>query len=168
MDVAKLKDGGGICIGDSLDGLDEEDNKETKDKAKDKAKDPLSPSKLSPMQMPPPSLSLATSISTLLIPDVPWTYLSMDFILSLPRSRKSRDSIFVIVDRFSKMAHFIPCHKSDDIVHITDLFFREVVHLHGVPRTIVSDRDVKLLSLFWHMLWGKLGSKFLFSTTCHP
>jgi transposase InsO family protein len=97
------------------------------------------------------------------VPCVTWEEISMDFVLGLSRTQKGRDSIFGVVDQFSKTAHFIPCHKIDDAAHIADLFFRDIV-----PNTIVSDRDTKFLSHFWRFLWAKLGTKLLFSTTCHP
>jgi len=84
----------------------------------------------------------------------------------MPRSKWSGDSIFIVVDRFSKMSHFIPCHKIDDATNIANLFFREIIQLLEVPMSIVFYRDVKFLSYFWKVLWGKLGTKLLFSTTC--
>ncbi|RDX91633.1 hypothetical protein CR513_26355, partial [Mucuna pruriens] len=82
------------------------------------------------------------------IPTISWIDISMDFILDLLRSKGGIDSIFVVVDRFFKMAHFIPCPKNDDTSHVANIFFKEVVRIHGLPRTIILDRDTKFLGVF--------------------
>ena len=92
----------------------------------------------------------------------------MDFILGLPQTQWNKESIFVVVDCFSKMAHFILCNKTNDDTYVVELYFKEVMRLHGIPRSTVADRDTKFRSHFWVTLWKKMGTKVKYSTTCHP
>jgi hypothetical protein len=87
------------------------------------------------------------------IPEGPCTNVSMDFMLGLPRTQKGNDSIFVVVDCFSKMVHFIAYKKIADAVNVAQLYFREVYQLHGLPLSIVFDRNTQFLSHFWWCLW---------------
>jgi hypothetical protein len=73
------------------------------------------------------------------LPDKPWQHINMDFVLGLPKTIRQHDSIMIVVDHFSKMSHFIPCHRTYDASQVATLFLQELIRLHGVPISIVFD-----------------------------
>jgi hypothetical protein len=87
----------------------------------------------------------------------------MDFMLGFLRKQRRSDSIFVVVYRFLKMEHFIRWKKINDATNIENFFFKELVRLHGFPKSIVSDRDTKFFGPLWRTLWKNLGKELSFS-----
>ncbi|KAK8951553.1 hypothetical protein KSP39_PZI003127 [Platanthera zijinensis] len=92
----------------------------------------------------------------------------MDFIHGLPRSQSGNDSLWVIVDRLSKVAHFIPLRKTNQGPKLVQFYIDEIVRLYGVPKTIVSDRDDRFTSREWRYIQERLGIRLHFSTAFHP
>jgi len=101
------------------------------------------------------------------VPIRPWTAISMDFIVGLPKS-DGYTKIWVIVDRFFKMAHFIPLRTEEHIKELALTFVKEIWHLHGLPESIVSDRDTRFTSKYWTSLMQLLQVKLNLSTAFHP
>ncbi|QRV85410.1 Retrotransposable element Tf2 protein [Ceratobasidium sp. AG-Ba] len=101
------------------------------------------------------------------IPQKPWEDIAYDFIVKLPESQ-GMDSILVVIDRFSRQAHFIPCLESTNAAGVANLFIKEVWKLHGLPKTTVSDRGPTFNSQFLKALYAKLGINPKFSTAFHP
>ncbi|KAJ9548942.1 LOW QUALITY PROTEIN: hypothetical protein OSB04_021485 [Centaurea solstitialis] len=102
------------------------------------------------------------------VPEGPWEDVSLDFVVGLPRTQRQNNSIMVVVDRFSKTAYFVPCAKTYDASLVARLYFAEIVKLHGVPKSLTSDCDVKFVGHFWRTLWKWLGSRLHFSSAHHP
>ena len=97
-----------------------------------------------------------------------WEHVTMDFVVGLPRTQRGSDAIWVVVDRLTKSAHFIPMHVRDSVDHLADLYIQDIVRLHGVPVTIVSDRDPRFTARLWQSLQSALGTGLTFSTAYHP
>ncbi|KAI5316655.1 hypothetical protein L3X38_036362 [Prunus dulcis] len=102
------------------------------------------------------------------IPEWKWEHLTMDFVFKLPRTRNKHDGVWVIVDRLTKSAHFLPIRANYTLNKLAQLFIDEIVRLHGVPVSITSDRGPRFTSRFWTKLHEAFGTQLQFSTTFHP
>ncbi|GJS77787.1 putative reverse transcriptase domain-containing protein [Tanacetum coccineum] len=102
------------------------------------------------------------------IPKWKWEEITMDFVTGLPRTSSGYDSILVIVDRLTKSAHFLPMKKIDNMEKLTQLYLKEIICRHGVPVSIISDRDSHFASWFWRSLEKALGTDENMGTAYHP
>ena len=113
-------------------------------------------------------LRLSGTLQPLSIPEWKWEDISMDFIVGLPRTQKGYDSIWVIVDRLTKSAHFLPVKTIYRAKKYAELYMDRILCLHGVPKTIISDRGTQFVARFWEQLHACLGTHLIRSSTYHP
>jgi hypothetical protein len=113
-------------------------------------------------------LKSAGALQPLAIPSWKWDDISMDFIVGLPNTSRHHDSIWIIVDRLTKVAHFHPVHTTDKAQKYTELYIDRIVCLHGLPRTIVSDRGAQFVARIWEQLQESFGTKLIRSSAYHP
>ena len=97
-----------------------------------------------------------------------WENITMVFVVGLPCSPKGKDAIWVVIDRLMKVAHLIPMKTTNSASDLVPLYIKEVVRLHGVPKSIVFYRDSKFVSNFWKNLHSALGTGLDLSTAFHP
>ena len=107
-------------------------------------------------------------LQPLKIPEWKWDQITMDFIVGLPKTTKGHDAIWVVVDRLTKSAHFISIKITFSLEQLADLYVQEIVHLHGVPKSIVSDKDARFTSKFWRSVQRAMGTSLNFNTVLHP
>nr|GEW85433.1 reverse transcriptase domain-containing protein [Tanacetum cinerariifolium] len=104
-------------------------------------------------------------------PEIPmwnWERITMDFVIKLPKTSSEHDTIWVIVDRLTKYVHFIPTRETDSMETLKRLYIKEIVSRHGVPISIISNRDSHFTSRFWQSLQNALGTQLDISTAYHP
>ena len=113
-------------------------------------------------------LKVAGILQPLSIPSWKWEDISMDFIVVLPNTSQKHDSIWVIVDRLTKTAHFLPVQTTYSAKKYAQIYLDQIVRLHGIPKTIISDRGAQFVTRFWEQLQDSLGTKLIHSSTYHP
>jgi hypothetical protein len=101
------------------------------------------------------------------VPEWKWEEIGMDFTMGLPRSPSGYDSIWVIMDRLTKLAHFIPVKTTYSGTQLAQLYMSRIIYLHGVPKKIVFDRGTQFTSRFWERLHETLDTQLCFSSAYH-
>ncbi|GJW93306.1 putative reverse transcriptase domain-containing protein [Tanacetum coccineum] len=102
------------------------------------------------------------------IPEWKWEHIAMDFVMGLLRTSSGYDSIWVIVDRLTKSAHFVPMKKTDGMEKLTRLYLKEIIYRHGISFSIISDRDSRFAFGFWRSLQNALGTNLNMCTAYYP
>ena len=97
-----------------------------------------------------------------------WETLSLDFITGLPKTQNQNDSIMVLIDKLIKPLHFILVKSTYKAINITEIFMKEFFRLHGIPKMVIPDRDLKFTFSFWKELFARLNTNMNFSTSYHP
>ena len=92
----------------------------------------------------------------------------MDFITLLPSTKEHNDSIMVVIDKLTKVAHFIPVKYTYKAINIAEIFMKEIFRMHDLPKSIISDRDTNFTSYLWKTLFSGLDTQLSFSTIYHP
>jgi hypothetical protein len=113
-------------------------------------------------------LKVVGTLQPLPIPSWKWEDICMDFIVGLPNTSRHHDSIWVIVDRLTKIAHFLPVHTTQKTEKYVEIYIHQIVRLHGIPRTIVLDREASFVARFWEQLQKSLGTTVIRNSAYHP
>ena len=107
-------------------------------------------------------------LQPLAIPEWKFDHIEMDFVTGFPKSKRGNDAIFVVIDKLTKVAHFLPIKESITAAQLAELYTSRIVSLHGIPQVISSDRGSIFTSKFWDSFQKAMGTNIRFSTAFHP
>jgi hypothetical protein len=114
------------------------------------------------------SIHPAGLLQPLSIPEWKWEVVTMYFIIGLPRTNKQHDSIMMVVDKLMKATHLIPLKNNHKASNVLDIYMRKITSFHGIPKTIMSEKDPKFTSNFWRGLFKGFKTNLNFNTPYHP
>ena len=102
------------------------------------------------------------------LPEWKWDQITRDFVVGLPRMVEGYDAIWIVIDQLTKSAHLIPIKVTFSVERLAEVYVANIIHLHEVPLSIISDRDARFTSQFWRCVQKAMGTRLKFSTAFHP